>query len=334
MLKRMLLLSLFFYGCGAKTTPSSLKEAMNWLNAPGNLPGANGPLKVLFDTLPDKGGVAVPVWQGYWYPSSQNGTARKPNMYTLSPMEKYDQAIEDSDEKATNWEIEDSKQYKGIAWAGHCNGLAAASTMVKEPKHAVTYNGVSFTVEDIKALLIELWQKGGTTVGGRCNNKEITYDSNGRIVEDECRDLNPATFHILTTNFLGVFQKPVIVDIDPSEAVWNYPIVSYEVKYKQKATLRDVTYWLFNEIKDTYVYNPSAVSFEYVQTEILLSTDNKKIYEYILELDANGNIIGGEWYRNSKSDHPDFMWRHTTPTPANPYLNIDVVNAIYQSSLN
>jgi len=36
-------------------------------------------------------------------------------------------------------------------------------------------------------------------------------------------------------------------------------------------------------------------------------------YLYDLELDRNGNIIGGEWYRN---EHPDFEWLpHATTQP-------------------
>ena len=32
---------------------------------------------------------------------------------------------------------------------------------------------------------------------------------------------------------------------------------------------------------------------------------NSVLYRYDLELDSNGNIIGGEWYTNS---NPDFIW--------------------------
>lgn len=33
-----------------------------------------------------------------------------------------------------------------------------------------------------------------------------------------------------------------------------------------------------------------------------------KIYSYILELDENGEIIGGEWIDTSITNHPDFLW--------------------------
>jgi hypothetical protein len=35
---------------------------------------------------------------------------------------------------------------------------------------------------------------------------------------------------------------------------------------------------------------------------------HKDTYTYVLELDAAGKIIGGEWTGDSKTDHPDFLW--------------------------
>jgi hypothetical protein len=41
-------------------------------------------------------------------------------------------------------------------------------------------------------------------------------------------------------------------------------------------------------------------------------TDGKE-YEYILELDSENRVIGGEWAGvNSTTDHPDFLWMTTT----------------------
>jgi hypothetical protein len=31
-------------------------------------------------------------------------------------------------------------------------------------------------------------------------------------------------------------------------------------------------------------------------------------YEYVLEADASGKVIGGEWIGSSKKAHPDFLW--------------------------
>jgi hypothetical protein len=36
--------------------------------------------------------------------------------------------------------------------------------------------------------------------------------------------------------------------------------------------------------------------------------ERSNFYEYILELDQEENIIGGEWVGNSRADHPDFIY--------------------------
>jgi hypothetical protein len=41
---------------------------------------------------------------------------------------------------------------------------------------------------------------------------------------------------------------------------------------------------------------------------VIGSYTNTDKYEYILELDDNDNIIGGEWVGESKKLHPDFLW--------------------------
>jgi hypothetical protein len=74
-----------------------------------------------------------------------------------------------------------------------------------------------------------------------------------------------------------------------------------------------------------YAFNPAAVSLRQVQTElswigespqnvdgnlagVISQYTNKDVYDYVLELDAAGKIIGGEWLGASKTSHPDFLW--------------------------
>ena len=40
--------------------------------------------------------------------------------------------------------------------------------------------------------------------------------------------------------------------------------------------------------------------------------ENSKIYEYTVELNAGGEVIGGHWL-DGNSDRPDFVWRETMP---------------------
>jgi hypothetical protein len=77
-----------------------------------------------------------------------------------------------------------------------------------------------------------------------------------------------------------------------------------------------------------YAFNPAATKFFAIKSEVdyigesSASTDGNlsstvdrythtDYYEYILEVDANGKIIGGEWLNGSKKAHPDFLWLPT-----------------------
>ncbi len=50
-------------------------------------------------------------------------------------------------------------------------------------------------------------------------------------------------------------------------------------------------------------------------------------YEYVLELNAKGEIIGGEWVGSSKEEHPDFLWHvfKDGGTPLSPHVDLDQV---------
>src|SRR5262249_31706696 len=95
-------------------------------------------------------------------------------------------------------------------WWGICHAWAPASILLPEPKNPVTKNGVTFKVNDIKAL-VELVHNSTTSkfVSLRCNKEEareglpdsstIHFDNYGRPVDGdrECRDTNAGTYHVL-----------------------------------------------------------------------------------------------------------------------------------------
>lgn len=56
---------------------------------------------------------------------------------------------------------------------------------------------------------------------------------------------------------------------------------------------------------------------------------NAVTYRYDLELDMNGNAIGGEWYTNR---HPDFLWLPPQETRALTHLDRRIESAIQQGS--
>ena len=312
---RFILFLVFIVSCGKKTG-SQLTDLIDYYNAPSRLtPNTTSRLV----DLPVTGISKFPVWIGSWLPYSQGGTS--------NTMIKYDQAMHGGSYPAWQWEQAQMAQLSSISWAGHCNGLAAASTMTQEPRHPVTYNGIVFTVDDIKALLVELWQGAESNmIGTRCQSP--TPDAiNGRMADPTCRDTNAGAFHVAVTNWLGIYNLPVIADIDPSEAVWNYPILGYQIRTQQVLTASDAMFWLDGVKSDVYAYNTLARNWQYVVMEVRL-TSGTKVYEYILELDEIHNVIGGEWFRGSRQDHPDFLWRAVVPHPENPNLDPATIQEI------
>ncbi len=78
----------------------------------------------------------------------------------------------------------------------------------------------------------------------------------------------------------------------------------------------------------SYVFNSRAAQLVYVRSEVKYISESSPSadgplrptidrytgvdrYEYVLEVDSAGKIIGGEWVGSSKTAHPDFLWLPT-----------------------
>jgi hypothetical protein len=185
----------------------------------------------------------------------------------------------------------------------------------------------------LKALITQLWSNSyfdQMFLGGRCNEKNPPADENGRITLSECFDVNPATWHILVLNHVGRLQRSFVFDATFDYQVWNQPIASFKYSYFNPKT-RDVANSL-DEAKvafadwsdDPYKAYRSAQGVEVVGVTMDVvyvqenppggidyggaARDNKITvsYFYDLEINAEGKVIGGEWYQNA---HPDFVWK-------------------------
>lgn len=226
------------------------------------------------DALPMAGDAAVIPWAGSYWPTYQdNINYRWAGANTDSPAMKYQKAfggtgVEDAvslyqgidsqpDAKActTNRECDVSlgqtcakRNGRGsgkciATWFGICHAWAPAAILVPEPQKEVVRNGVTFKVQDIKAL-VTLAHNHTTSkfVSLRCdlNNSEgqITYDEYGRPSDPDraCIDTNPGTYHILLANYLGLQKKSFVEDRTFDAEVWNQPIRGYKIVSKQVVT--------------------------------------------------------------------------------------------------
>lgn len=245
-------------------------------------------------------------------------------------------------------EIDELDDNDGVeTWFGLCHAWVPASMMEDRPLKAVEHNGVLFEVGDIEALLILAHDKTPAYgIGGRCNDgmdeedNAVERDAHGRALNVKCRDTNPGSFHVILANYLGLHGRMFAEDVTYDYEVWNQPLVSFNVDHMEEVSVADAHRLLNYDEENcfeadgtpvddcqflgdtTYAFNPDAATLYDVRVrtqyvaESWASTvpadaeDHLRTsrYSYILEVDADGKIIGGEWYGKSRTDHPDFLW--------------------------
>ncbi|HIF9080976.1 ricin-type beta-trefoil lectin domain protein [Photobacterium damselae subsp. damselae] len=273
--------------------------------------------------------------------SSYQGNDRN----NLSPAEKYDLLVGDKNFSLTNRSWIAGQLMGGLLpqgsvpdWVGICHGWALAAYNMPRPIHSVTVkdaNGedLTFYPSDIKALGSQLWGAAAPTatmLGRRCSNDFPPRDNSGRVMDESCNDVNPGAFHIAVLNKMGIDHQGFAIEIDPSSEVWNQPAAGYELSYFNPETgetfsnPNSAIINLSNYTSDPYSQyrDPKTISiigikmkFHYLDEtdpshkltdsdlDDLISTET---YSYDLELDSDGNIIGGEWH--NQLNHPDYIW--------------------------
>uniref|UniRef100_M4BQC2 Transglutaminase elicitor n=1 Tax=Hyaloperonospora arabidopsidis (strain Emoy2) TaxID=559515 RepID=M4BQC2_HYAAE len=220
-------------------------------------------------------------------------------------------------------------------WFGICHAWAPAATIEDEPRCAVTHNGVTFQPIDIKALISTVYDGASVPAvftGTRFNGGHDSEDKYGRHSNDAYRDLNPAFFHIVTTNMLGKLKQTFVVDVTAGTEVWNQPVRGFKVYEQTNMSLEEAAKTFYG--LGAYPWNAATKSIVYIKMRlswIFETYDNGGLvssgqvnkfttgayYTYILELDNNGVIIGGEWVYDSDSNHPDFIWFPKSKPAAN-----------------
>ena len=216
-----------------------------------------------FASLPLQGEAANIPWAGSYWPVAEDTINKRWNgENTDSPAKKYEKAFGGSNVELKvsqnhgimsqshrtactgDSDCDDSKgescsKRYGEAngrciptWFGICHAWAPVSILEPEPKRPVTKNGVTFKVNDLKALITLLYNKTYSKfVSMRCNDNDpdIAFDNYGRPTSDQCRDTNAGTFHVIAANYLGLKHQSYVEDKTYDDEVWNQPVRSYEV---------------------------------------------------------------------------------------------------------
>lgn len=243
----------------------------------------------------------------------------------------------------------ESEDFGGIeTWWGLCHAWAPAAILEHEPLQPVEHSGIRFEVSDIKALIIACYDgTSATMVGLRNNERDLDFDGRGRASKADARDVNPGSFHVLLANLLGRDGRSFLEDRTAHYEVWNQPIQEYRVQQLEEVSERQAIA-LVEGASGGYHFNEQATRFFHVKTEVDYITESPAStrpnadgiefertdpYEYLLEVNASGEIIGGEWVGTSRAEHPDFLWLpHGAYRALSPFVTLDEVRVLLTRS--
>lgn len=254
----------------------------------------------------------------------------------LSPAEKYDLLVGDNNYSLTKAFIYEINQ-KTEPWEGSCDGWAYASFNEAAPVKSVRVRNlagqlITFYPSDIRALLTLLYSGYKvSSFGGKCQTDHSAADAQGRLIDKDCRDTSPADFHTVLINQVGIGKRSFSVDTDYAKEVWNQPVKSFRLKYFNPQTMRYFAHGYQARVdksrfsSDLFAAHRKPLGRYLVGVDVeveyqmeafpkalnhLTSSHDKSVsekYRYDLELDAAGNIIGGEWALSSQKRHPDLI---------------------------
>lgn len=300
--------------------------------------------KKLFPVLPlgggrhyTPGGREMKMWDIYnpgwrdmvdWVGLTQYERIRTQIMKTVPDHEEYD------------------PEFKIPTWEGLCHAWAPAAYLTKDPK-GITVTGeggveIPFKASDLRALMTYFYHFNPAEtsfLGGRCNAdfSDLRFKlANGEISKEEfdktlealnCRDTNAGAFHVVLTNQIGIIGESFVADITRDLEVWNHPIKSYESEVVERREIEnDAERIELNAAPDAVEIVQLRTKMNYVIERIASDrpsstypTMHTQYYQYRLELDEDGKILGGEWLQDRR---PDFLWKQKRLEFTEPFLEL------------
>jgi len=279
----------------------------------GELPGT---AKRTEPPLVYTGEAARKPWSGWWWPA--NDVVYGPRLFDSDgPLARYDNFVASlgrPDPETMEWERAEIR-FSGLAWAGHCNGWAAASLLEPEPTAERTVNGTTFSVADQKGLL----------------SSYHFADAAAWAVGSEEVDVMPAQFHRAATRWIAGERKGAIFTFRPAgEEVWSYPAWKIATEIGPDPLTADLwhvtmTVWLVdNDVPAGFVGSkpwPSPAG---------------KVLRYTLTGPDPHNPTGGEWHPSTPGGfgrpfmvwYPDPNSRNIGRQLASPNLDYALVRQI------
>ncbi len=302
---------------------------------PGLIDGINDPANIepdfvfALDALPTKATLAREPWSDSYWPENQGGISYRwqrreafgrllapdeiaqmdpVDIGELSPAEKYDLYVGASDWPLTQRVVSETSPDES-AWTGYCHGWSPASLQFEEPRPITVTNPdgveIRFGSSDLKALLTYF---AGEVIPSQFSTEVYPFAvsprgigsgcGNGRADLAQCYDVNPGALHVLLANQLGLRNRGFVLEVDPSHEKWNQPVFAFDSELLgrrapspgaaedsvEEAVVATTVTW-GQEIEPTW---------EPVVGTHMQDTTARR-YLYTLELDASGEIVGGQW---------------------------------------
>ncbi len=241
-------------------------------------------------------------WSGWWYPKRERYLFdRGPGLQ--APLQKYDAYVAKKTGQnpgSAAYEEHDLFLYNpsGGSADGLCDALSGASLLEAEPMAPVTLNGITFEVQDLKALLVKTYENvAGLEVKGERNN-------NGN---NDFQDMYPDQFHRFIQRELQQRGRPCYYDRDPSAIVWNTPVYKMDGEIKPDPSDANVMHVELTLVSASPFVDQSASGQNFVgRIEVL----HEYTYDLYGETRPDGfHAVYGEWTGESVEYHPDFVTR-------------------------
>jgi hypothetical protein len=240
----------------------------------------------------DEGRSRIKPWSSYWFQKRQGRM--------IQHLRKYDALL---GTQAARWEARATAK-STVQWAGYCHAWAAASVMEREPRAPRTVKGpngrsITLSVADQKAWLII------------CNDyvESEQYGSKADASGDY-RDINPDLLWKCLRTYVKQRGVPLLIDRDPSPAIWNHPVYRYRVTHRSFGPnglrLGTMEIWMADDN---------------VRPDVVGTKTMKKTYQFTFRLNGKALVAGSaKWYGHSQKDHPDFAWYPTVVKAKNPHV--------------
>jgi hypothetical protein len=255
------------------------------------------------------------AWSGWWWPAF-NGVG--PTLFAASgPLDKYDQytlALRGYDPGTRDWERQ-SVFFPNTPWAGHCNGFAAAALLETEPRAPVSALGLTFSIADLKGLLVD-YHFG---------------DAAAWSFGDENAEVSPAKFHSQLLDWVAGGNKGFVVTFDMGGGeVWSYPLYRFTTRWAPDA--EEDGLW---HVSTTVWMADMDVAPNFTGTRPYPGPAGKT-FTYDLRGDPR-HPDEGEWTGSSSSGrfaHPSRVWypearvRNPDPRLVSPGLERDVLDTL------